>query len=116
MPLGEVKGLQYQFRLFRGVIKDGKPLMIPTIVAKSAVVSEPRPGRLFLLLPAGNAGLRVAAPPPPRLLPLSLGADSFPTLTSHLPDAALNADGRDADTLEKNPNLLMIANEAAVLQ
>lgn len=91
--------------------------MIPMIVAKSAVVSEPRPGRLFLLPPAGNAGLRVTAPPLPRLLPLTLGADSFPTLTSHLPDAALNVDGRDADTLEKKKNnLLKIANEAAVLQ
>lgn len=79
--------------------------MIPTIMAKSAVVSEPRPGRLFLLPPAGNASLRVTAPPPPRLLHLSR-ADSFPTLASHLPDGALNtADGRDADMLEKKKQL-----------
>lgn len=69
-------------------------------MAESAVVSEPRPDRLFLLPPAGNAELLVAAPPPPWLLPLSPAADSFPTLVSHLPDAALNvADGRDADVL-----------------
>lgn len=76
--------------------------MIPTIMAKSAVVSEPRPGCLSLLPPAGNAGLLVAAPPPPRLLPLSLGADSFPTLASHLPDAA---NGRDADMFGKKQQL-----------
>lgn len=87
-------------------------------MAKSAVVSEPRLNRLFLLPPAGNTGLLVAAPSPPWLLPLSPGADSFPTLTSHLPDATLNAvDGRDANASEAGKKILqMIANEAAVLQ